>query len=45
MAWRTRVTPRPVAVSPSLTTPIVLVVLLLAFFQIVGRKQGLRCGT
>jgi hypothetical protein len=36
-AWRTRVTPRPVAVSPSLTTPIVLVVLLLAFFQIVLR--------
>ena len=36
-AWRTRVTPRPIVVSPSLATPLVLVVLLLAVFQIVLR--------
>lgn len=36
-AWRTRVVPRPVAPSPGLTQPLVLAILLLAFFQLVLR--------
>ena len=36
-AWRARVEPRPTEASPSLVVPLVLVVVLLAFFQLVLR--------
>jgi hypothetical protein len=36
-AWRTRVAPRPVLPSPGLMHPLVLVLVLLAFFQLVLR--------
>lgn len=36
-AWRTRVTPRPVEPSPGPMAPLLLVALLLAFFQLVLR--------